>query len=178
MCLCPSLSCIFNDLMFCELLKLCKQFELSATMRQQQQQLRQQLPLLQRRQQKVAQSFLMLFGAPSLVSSLVPWTTRSAWHRKCNFNEAFKWQLLYLPPATAPATVAVDDASDLGTHTRAHTHGREGVMQLLLLLLGECQACPGNDFESVGQMSYLKMLLAQVIKGNYTKFLSVIDNQN
>lgn len=61
----------------------------------------------------------------------------------------------------------------------AHTHsyGREGVMQLLLLL-GECQACPGNDFESVGQMSYLKMLLAQVIKGNCTKFLSVIDNQN
>lgn len=135
LCLCPSLSCIFNDLMFCELLKLCKQFELSATMRQQQQQLRQQLPLLlQRRQQKVAQSFLMLFGAPSLGSSrLLYLGTRSAWHRKCNFNEAFKWQLLYLPPATAPATVAVDDASDLGTHTHSHTHGREGVMQLLLL---------------------------------------------
>lgn len=64
-------------------------------------------------------------------------------------------------------------------HTHTHTHGREGVMQLLLLLLlGECQACPGNDSESVGQMSYLKMLLAQVIKGNCTKFLSVIDNQN
>lgn len=74
------LSFIFNDLMFCELLKLCKQFELSATMRQQQRQQRQQQQLLQRRQQKVAQSFLMLFGGTGYVSVFfcfppsLPWT--------------------------------------------------------------------------------------------------------
>lgn len=69
---------------------------------------------------------------------------RSAWHRKCNFNEAFKWQLLYLPPATAPATVAVDDASDLGTHTHSHTH-MEGKV-----LCSCCCCCWGNVRHALG----------------------------
>lgn len=167
--------------MFCELLKLCKQFELSATMRQQQRQQRQQQQLLQRRQQKVAQSFLMLFGGTGYVSVFfcfppsLPWT-----HARRGTGSATLMKRLsgscctcHSPLNPLPPHCSRWCQRFGHTHTDTHIHGKKGVAAAAQW---ECKACPGNGYwpnellENVINQSDCSNNIKNIIIRNFKQF--------
>lgn len=94
---------------------------------------------------EVAEGCTKLFDVVwSTVVRLLYLGPRSAWHRKCNFNEAFKWQLLYLPAAHCPChRLCCSRWCQRFGHTHTHMEGK-------VLCSCCCCCCCGNVRHALG----------------------------